>query len=71
MNASDIEAQIRELSSNIAKLCESNIQLLQALESGPDTDFEQAIEENKVAIARRVQLIEELKMGVKVEGHYL
>ncbi|KAJ3097723.1 hypothetical protein HDU97_004573, partial [Phlyctochytrium planicorne] len=83
---------IKELRSNVDKLLESNHELQAAInEGGPDKDFEEvralsfqttnltsgkAIEENKMAIRRRLLMIKELQEQVRamsggLEGHYL
>eukprot|EP00850_Spirogloea_muscicola_P022885 SM000316S12300 [mRNA] locus=s316:105669:106122:- [translate_table: standard] len=64
-----LELEKARLENALAHLRQSNAQLAEALQTGPDADFEQAIKENVVVIkemeekvARLQDEVEELKL---------
>ena len=60
-----IEDQIAELEKHVAKLHESNVQLVAFFEETHDSEYRDAIEENKVVIQRKTAMVVELRAALE------
>jgi hypothetical protein len=64
-----VEDYIAELEKHIAKLHESNAQLLIFYEETQETEYATAIEENKLVIARKMEQVVELRATLDKVAH--
>lgn len=68
--AFDLRHQLKQLETSLAHLERSNAELEEALKESPgDRDFRDAIDENKVVIAKRkAQIVERRALLTELEG---
>ena len=63
--------EIVEIENSIRHLIRSNIELTRALEQDNDEVYKESIEENKIVIAKKQQMLKKLKEQIEKQGAHM